>query len=146
MKVVFLKNSKFGKKYEIKEVSAGLARNILIPGGEVELATPESLKRAKLQQARAKDEVQNELALAEQVEQKLKGLTVEVKVDAGPEGQLFSKLTAEEVSKSLQANYQLVLKPEAIHFKQPVKHTGLHTVSARLGGGREVPFTLLLTS
>ncbi len=146
MKVVFLKNSKFGKKYEVKDISPGLARNILIPKGEAELATPDSLKRVEKLRASLQLEAQSELALLDKVENKLKDLTVEISVKAGEEGQLFSKLTAEEVAKVLSTKYQLPLKAEAIHFKTPVKHIGLHTVSARLGGGREIPFTLLLTS
>ena len=48
MKVILLRDiKKLGKKFEVKEVSPGYARNLLIPNGYAILADKQSLKRSE---------------------------------------------------------------------------------------------------
>ena len=50
MRVILLQDiDKLGKKYDVKEVSDGYARNFLIPNGLVKQTTKESLKWVKVQ-------------------------------------------------------------------------------------------------
>lgn len=145
MQVILLKNSRFGKKYEVKEVAPGLARNILLPRGEAMLATPENLKKAAAARAALLAAAANEDKLAEAIAAKLSGQTVELPAKAGPEGQLFSKINAKEVAQTLKQR-GIELAPAAIELSAPIKHLGLHQVKARLGGGRDVQFTVLVTA
>lgn len=146
MQVILLKDSKLGRKYDVKEVSPGLARNILIPRHEAILATPANLKLAADKRRLREEGVAREEVLVEEVKNKLAGLTVEMAVSAGPEGQLFSKLHPEDIVKILTQKYQLQLDPKAISLAQPIKHVGLHKASARLLGGREISFAILVSA
>jgi len=50
MKIILLRDiKKLGKKFEVKEVSPGYARNLLIPNGYAILADKQSLKRLESQ-------------------------------------------------------------------------------------------------
>ena len=59
MKIILLQDvPKVGKKYEVKEVPNGLARNLLIPKRYAELAIPSALKKVELMNIKhAKKEV-----------------------------------------------------------------------------------------
>lgn len=144
MKVVLLKNSKWGRSFEVKELSPGLVRNILIPQGLAAPATPDNLKKAEQVKLKAESEQKREEELAAEVFNKLNGLTVEVSAHAGPEGQLFSKLTAEEIVLALERGHHLKLSAAALTLPHPIKHTGIHNAKARLTGGREAQFTVLV--
>lgn len=146
MKVVLLKNSKWGRSFEVKELSPGLVRNILIPQGLAAPATPDNLKKAEQVKLKTESEQKREEELAQEIFNKLNGLTVEVMAHAGPEGQLFSKLTAEDVTLSLERTHHFKLNPAAITLPQPIKHIGLHNAKARLTGEREAQFTVLVSS
>ena len=128
----------------MKELSPGLVRNILIPQGLATPATPENLKKAEQVKLKNESEHKREEELAAEVFNKLNGLTVEVSAHAGPEGQLFSKLTTDEIALALEKSWQIKLSAAAITLPQPIKHTGVHNAKARLTGGREAQFTVLV--
>ncbi|MDO8183770.1 MAG: 50S ribosomal protein L9 [bacterium] len=144
MKVILLKDLKIGRRYQIKEVADGFARQILIPRGEALLATPANLKMAEQKRREVEKGQANEESLAEEIKNKLTGLTVELKEKAGPEGQLFAKISPAEVAKVLKAK-GVTLNSAAIELVAPIKHIGLHQAKARLTGGREAGFTILVS-
>jgi large subunit ribosomal protein L9 len=144
MKVILLRDSRLGRRYEIKVVAPGLARNVLLPQGEALLATPANLAQAKIWREQQAKTAAVEAEWQTEITEKLTGLTVTVKTTAGPEGQLFAKLSSAEMAAALAREHGLQLSPTAIHFPKPIKSVGLHQATARLTGGREVPFAVLV--
>ncbi len=144
MKVILLRDLKIGKRFTVKEVADGFARQVLIPRGEAKLATPETLKWAESMRLGLKSQQAEEETLAESIKSKLNGLTVELKEKAGPEGQLFAKVSAVEVAAALKS-VGITINPASIELLTPIKHIGLHQAKARLTGGREAGFTVLVT-
>lgn len=146
MKVVLLKNvPKVGERYQVKEVAGGYARNVLIRQGLALPATAENLKKAKSWQAGQSREKANEEAWAEEVASKLEGYTLSLSGKASPEGHLFAGLGTQEIVAALKKEQGIELKPEAIDLAKPIKSLGIHNLSARLTGGREVNFQILVT-
>ena len=103
MKIILLKDvEKLGKKYEVKEVAAGFARNYLIPQGLAKIADEKTLKWAKIKLEEGIKKAEEELEEIGKLASQIDGLEVETKVKIGDQGQLFEKITAQKVSKTLK--------------------------------------------
>jgi large subunit ribosomal protein L9 len=77
MKVVLIKDvQNLGNAGEVKEVADGYARNFLIPGGYVELATEAAVKRAEKLRVEKEKRAEEELKKAEELASKLEGVSV----------------------------------------------------------------------
>ncbi len=131
MKIILLKDvEKLGKKYEVKEVAAGFARNYLIPQGLAKIADKKSLEWAKVkleeQIKKAEEELKETGKLASQIDD----LEVEIKVKIGDEGQLFEKITAQKVSKALKEMGYDIDKSQ-IEMSQPIEELGEFSVKIK---------------
>lgn len=133
MKVLLLKDvPKFGRKYDIKEVSDGYARNFLFPKKLAEPATKDVVERVskiKTQQAEMKkvDEnllMKNVKALADTV------ITIQGK--ANEKGHLFAAIHKEEIISKLH-EVGISLPEGCIDLEKPVKETGEHAISFTVG-------------
>ncbi len=146
MKVILLKNvPRVGERYEIKEVAPGYARNILFRQNLALPVTPENLKKAKTWQAGRERERAGEEELAETAAKKLTGYTLPMLAKASAEGHLFAGLDKNEVVSALTKETGIKLTAEALALAKPIKSLGLHQLSARLTGGREVQFQILVS-
>ena len=146
MKVILLKLvPKVGERYAVKEVASGYARNVLFRQNLALPATPANLNKLKQWQTAAVREQLGEEELAETAVAKLTNFTVTMSDKANPEGHLFGSLNKEEVAAAILAETGIRLDPNAIILERPIKSLGLHTLSARLTGGREINFQVLVT-
>lgn len=103
MKVVLLQDvEKLGKKYEVKEVAEGYARNFLIPQGLAKPATKEVLDWAKEQQEIEEEKDKEELERIGKLASTIDGLEVEIPVKVGEKGQLFEKIDAQDIAAALK--------------------------------------------
>lgn len=135
MKVLLLKDVvNVGKKYDIKEVSMGYFRNFLDKNGYAKIATPDIIKKAKLdkekeiaKQAEIKEKNQE---IAKQI-QNINFLGFKLKfAENGKEA--FESLKVKEVVDKLQEKYSIVL-PEKVKINMPsVKTKGEHEAEIKL--------------
>lgn len=103
MRVVLLQDvEKLGKKYEVKEVAEGYARNFLIPQGLAKPATREVLDWAKEQQEIEEEKDKEELERIGKLASTIDGLEVEIPVKVGEKGQLFEKIDAQDIAAALK--------------------------------------------
>lgn len=103
MKVVLLQDVEdLGKKYEIREVADGYARNFLIPHGFVRPATKEAIEWAKNQKDIMDQEAEEELERIGNTASGMDGLEVEIPVKVGEQGQLFEKINAQKIAARLK--------------------------------------------
>jgi len=103
MKVVLLKDiEKIGKKYEVKEVADGYARNYLIPRGLAKIADEESLAWAIKQQEIEEKKKAEELERVGSLVSKIDGVEIEIPVKIGDKGQLFEKVTPQKIITRLK--------------------------------------------
>ncbi len=124
MKVVLLENiENIGKRYEIKEVADGYARNFLIPKGLAKLATDETIEWANdllvAENVKAADELEEVGETAANVE----GMEVEILVKVGDKGQLFEKIDQKDIADKLKEMGFKVDKKQVL-LDKPIEETG----------------------
>lgn len=125
MKVIFLHDvPRQGKKYEVKEVSDGFAKNFLFPRKLVEVATDKSLARLELMKKAtiAEKEIQNDLL--EKNFHDINGVVLTIKEKANEQGHLFAGVHKEEVAKALAEATRLLIKPDMILLEEPIREIG----------------------
>ncbi len=137
MKVILQKDVKdLGKVGDVVSVSAGFARNFLLPRQMASEATErrvkeyEHLKRvAEFKKKEALDERKALLA-------KMGGLTLNFKRPAGEADRLFGTVTTADISKELQKQGYSVDRRD-IHLEEPIKILGQHKALVKYPGGLE---------
>lgn len=124
MKVVLLKDvENLGKKYEIKEVADGYARNFLIPRKLAKIADEETLKWAQKQQELAAQKAEEELKKVGELASQMDGLEVEIPIKVGEKGQLFEKITPQKIASALkEMGYEI--KKSQIEISQEIEEPG----------------------
>ena len=124
MKVVLLKDiEKFGKKYEIKEVKEGFARNFLFPKGLAQVASKQNLKEAETRKEIENKKSEEELKKAQMEAEKIEGLEVSVSVKVGENNQLFESVSPQKISEKLkEMNFNI--KKDQIIISEPIKELG----------------------
>ena len=124
MRVVLLKDiEKLGKKYEIKEVRDGYARNYLIPRGLAKIADKETIEWARAQQEIEEKKAAEELEKVGKMVSQLDGLEIEIPVKIGEKGQLYEKVTPSKIAKKLKEE-GFEVKKDQIEILQEIKELG----------------------
>src|SRR3989344_2978208 len=124
MKVILLQDiEKLGKKYEIKHVADGHARNFLLPKNLVKPATEENLKWLEIE-----EEVKKVQAVASTID----GIEIILPMKIGEKEQLFEAVTAQKISEKLKEQGFEVKKTQIV-LKDPIKELGEFPVKIQLG-------------
>ena len=99
MKIILLQDVKtLGKKGDVVEVSAGYARNMILPKKLGVEATPKNLNDLKLQNQHADKVAQENLEKAQELAKDLEGKVVEVKIKTGEGGKIFCSVSTKEIA------------------------------------------------
>ncbi len=146
MKVILLKDVKnLGKTWDIKEVSAGYARNFLFPNNFAKPATAELIKKSEAQKAGAIKKAEADLEKTEQLASALDGFTIKIKAKANAEGKLFGSVKPDMIREFL-INEKLDV--ESISAKEisteAIKEIGEHKVTINLPHGLEAAITVVV--
>ena len=124
MRVILLQDvEKLGKKYEIKEVKPGFARNFLIPKGLAKPATKEALKWLETQKEAEDKKAEEELKRVQGQASVIDGQEVIIPVKIGEEGQLFESITSQKISEKLK-EIGFEIKKTQIDLEEPIKELG----------------------
>ena len=106
MKVIFMQDVKgSGKKGEVKNVSDGYARNMLLKKGLAVEATPQNLSELSGKQSSAAHKIDVEKQNAQAIADKLKGQTVHAAAKAGNGGRLFGAVTAAQIAECIEKQF-----------------------------------------
>ncbi len=119
---------------DVKTVSAGYARNFLIPR---QLAFPASVGAMKQWETQRQGTLAKAAKLrtdSESVAQKIDGITLTIKAKASDEGRLFGSVTKQEIKTALSKE-GVNIDRRAIELREPLKQTGAVTVPVELGNG-----------
>ena len=103
MKVILLQDVEgLGKKYEIREVKDGHARNLLLPQKQARAATKQALQWLSDQKEVIEKEAEEDLKKAQELASKLDGLELNIIVKVGDEGQLFESINNQKIIDALK--------------------------------------------
>lgn len=146
LKVILLKDVKsLGKAWDIKEVSAGYARNFLFPNKLAEAATPDLVKKSEAQKADIVKKAEKDLEKTEQLASVLDGFVIKIKAKANAEGKLFGSIKPEMIRTSLLSEK---LDVESISAKEisteAIKEIGEHKVTINLPHGLEAVIAVIV--
>jgi len=134
MKVILLKDvAKLGRKWDVKNVKDGYARNFLLARKLAQIATPKALKeveamRAREEQQRIKAEQALEQALA-----KLQKQTIVLKKKVNEQGHLYDSLDKRELIKIMQEKHNVKIPEEAVQLESPIKQIGKYEIEIKRG-------------
>jgi len=136
MKVILLQDIKnVGKKDEIINANDGYARNFLFPKKMALEATKDNLLKLQAK----KDSIQNkkniEIAENKKMAEKVKEITLNLKVKAGANGKTFGGITSKEISEELNKQYKISIDKKKIDLKETIKTLGRFSVDIKFGDG-----------
>ncbi|MBU1102781.1 50S ribosomal protein L9 [Patescibacteria group bacterium] len=124
MKVILLQDvDNLGKKYEVKEVADGYARNFLFAKELAKPATEEALKQLESERALLAQKAEADLKVEEQVVGQLDGQEIEIVTKADDGGKLYGSITAAKIAKVLK-DKGFDIKRNQIKLIQPIKEIG----------------------
>jgi len=122
-----------GAEADVVKVRRGFARNFLVPQGKALEATEKNLQHvAKLKEIRSKREAE-EQGEAEKLAAKLKKLKLKLTLATGATGKSFGAITTLDIAKAVAAEAKVDLDRHAIQLDKPIKTTGKHEVTVKLG-------------
>ncbi len=133
MQIILLeKVNNLGGLGDVVRVKDGFARNFLIPQRMARRATEANIaefatKRADLEKAAAE-----KLTAAQNVGEKLSGLTLQIPAKAGVDGRLFGSVTNFDIAEALAKQGFKVEKAQVRLPAGPLKTVGDHPVSIAL--------------
>ena len=136
MKVIILEDVKsIGKKFDIKEVSDGYARNFLFPNKLAELATPTTLKKIETMRAQhEKESMENEKTL-KAIAMKIEATTLVFTLKTDKSGAAFGSINKDNILKALREHHLLTKERIDIDLDRPIKELGDHKVAVDLKKG-----------
>ena len=136
MKVILLENIKgVGKKDEIINASDGYARNYLFPKKLALEANNENMAKLKSKQNAVEYKKAQEREEAIKISNKLKEITLCIKVKAGENGKIFGGVTAKEISENLKDQYKIEIDKKKINVAETIKTLGTNIVEIKLYEG-----------
>lgn len=145
MKVVLLQDvEKLGKKYEVKEVKDGYARNFLLPKGLVKLATKEALKWLETQKEIEVKKAEIELKKVQELASVIDGQEVVIPVKIGSEGQLFESVTLQKIFDRLK-ELGFEVKRNQIALAEPIKGLGEFPIKIKFNHNLEAEIKVIIT-
>lgn len=146
MKVIFLKNvPKVGQKYDIKNVSDGYALNFLIPQKLAEIASPGAMKKVDLLKAQEEAEKKVQADLLAKNMEAVSTARVEFTEKASEKGHLFSSIHKEALVSALKEQAHLDILADFIDLPKPIKETGEHKVTVKVGD-KSAQFVVVINS
>ena len=145
MRVILLKDiENLGKKYEIKEVKSGYARNFLIPKGLAKKVDKEVLKWLETQKEIEAKKAEEELKKVQELATAVDDREVIIPVKVGEEDQLFESIAAQKISEKLK-ELGFEIKKDQIDLKEPIKELGEFPVKIKFEHNLEAEIKVIVT-
>ncbi len=145
MKIILLQDvENLGKKYEVKEVRSGHARNFLIPQGLAKPATKEALLWLETQKETEEKKAEEALKKVQEVASAIDDQEVAIQVKIGDEGQLFEGISVQKITEKLK-ELGFEIKKSQIDLSKPIKELGEYPIKIKFEHNLEAEIKLIVT-
>jgi len=145
MRVILLQDvENVGKKYEIKEVKAGFARNFLFAKNLAKPVTKEALKWLDMQKEIMATKEESDLKKNQELASAIDGQEVVVPVVVGEKDQLFASINAQKISEKLK-ELGFDVRKNQIDLDQPIKEIGEFPVKIKFEHNLEAEIKVIVT-
>lgn len=136
MKVILKQDIKgVGKKDQVINAADGYARNFLFPKGLAVPADAGNMNGLKAKQDSNAFRKGEELKEAKEIAEKMKKITIKMKVKAGENGKLFGGVTSKEIAEALKKDFNIDVDKKKVMLKDTIKVAGTTKVDIKLYEG-----------
>jgi len=144
MRVILLQDvEKLGKKYDVKEVADGYARNFLIPKGLVKIAAKENLKWLEKQREIGTKKAEEDLKKVQGIASAVDDQEIIIPVKVGEQDQLFESITAQKIYEKLK-ELGFDIKKTQIDLIEPIKELGEFPVKIKFEHNLEAEIRIIV--
>lgn len=145
MKVILIQDIKdVGKKYEVKEVKDGFAKNFLFPQKLAKPATEKNLVWLEKQKEKIAKKAEEELKKTQELASQIDGQEIIFSVKVGQEGKLFESITAQKIAEKLkQLGFQV--KKRQVDLIRPIKELGEFPIKVKFEHNLEAEIKVIVT-
>lgn len=145
MKVILLEDVKdVGKKFEVKEVADGFARNFLFAKALAKPATEEAMEWLAVQKELLSNVAEGELKLVQETASKIDDLEVALAVKVGDEGQLFESVNSQKIVDRLK-ELGFTVKKSQVKLADPIRELGEFPVKISFDHNLEAEIKVIIT-
>ncbi len=130
-----------GHRGDVVAVSAGYARNFLLPKALAFPATEGNMKRLEQEKHRYDARTAKDREQAEVIGRSIQGARIVIKKKAGEHDALYGSVTSADLAEALLAKGVTVDK-RRIDLEEPIKRLGKHTVHVKLHRDVSVELTV----
>ena len=130
-----------GEMGEVVKVKPGYARNFLIPRGLAVMADRKNLASLEHEKRIVADRWARKRAAAVQEADKIEGMVLETKVNAGEDEKLFGSVTNLDIEKRF-AGEGIEVDRRRIDLKDPIKKLGTYRLTVGIAQDVKATFTL----
>ena len=121
-----------GAESDQVRVSAGYARNYLLPHNLAIPLTGANKRRLEVLKQRRAEREANELNSMAELGRSLSKITVIIAVKTGDDGKMFGSVTSGTIVDELKKQLDVALDKKRIHLEAPIRTLGEHEVELRL--------------
>ena len=144
MKVILLKDiPHLGQNNDIKDVSAGYARNFLLPKKMAAIATDAVVRDMAQKKAQKEKEIVRERENFVAAAKKMADMTLPFKMKMGERGKAFGSVTAAKIADALRKE-GITVEKEWVILDGAIKTTGEHAVGVRFPHDRGAQIKIIV--
>lgn len=133
MKVLLRSDIKgVGRRGDIVNVSAGHARNFLLPNDLAIVANDGTIAQADVMRKSREQQIATDRESARLVAASMAATVITISAKAGNEGRLFGSINAAEIVKAILDQTGVTIDRKAIQLEAPLRQLGEHSVEAEV--------------
>lgn len=145
MKVILLQDIEtLGKKWDVRDVKVGYAKNFLISRGLVKIATAKNMKDLEEKRELEAQRAEEELKLAQNQASLVDGIEVTIPVKVGEQQEVYGSVTNQIIAEKLHEMGFKNIKKKQIALEKPIKELGEFPVAVNFEHNLEAEIKVIV--